>query len=134
MDNKQELSTVNYDSKKYSDKVANDLPFHLRHPELNLKPLSFFRDKVLSFFFNSPDYVEIPDKSSHPEYLYIVKDEMFGILYWHYKEHLFYTENKHERIIPCEFDKIEKKINEGMFICNKDGTRTFYDLSGTILK
>lgn len=122
--------------KELSDKevIVNDLPFHLRHPELNLKPLSFFRDKGLFFFLNSPDYVEIPEKSSHPEYLYIVKDELFGILYWNYKKHFFYTENKHERIIPCEYDKIEKKINDGMFICYKDGKRTFYDLNGVILK
>ena len=122
--------------KELSDKevIVNDLPFHLRHPELNLKPLSFFRDKGLLFFLNSPDYVEIPEKSSHPEYLYIVKDELFGILYWNYKKHFFYTENKHERIIPCEYDKIEKKINDGMFICYKDGKRTFYDLNGVILK
>lgn len=28
----------------------DDLPYHLLHPELNLKPLSFFADKGLSFF------------------------------------------------------------------------------------
>ena len=122
--------------KELSDKgnVANDLPFHLRHPEFHLKPLSFFRDQGLSFFFNSPDYVEIPEQSVHPDYLYIVKDEKFGILYWHYEKHFLYTENKHERIIPCEYEKIEKRIEEGMFICYKEEKRFFYDLSGVLLK
>jgi len=132
MSAENEIQVVAEDS--YRLDRLDDLPYHLLHPELNLKPLSFFADKGLSFFFNSPDYVELPEKSSHPNYLYIVKDGKFGILYWCYEEHFLYTKNKHERIIPCEFEKIEKRIDEGMFVCYTEGKRTFYDLCGVMLK
>lgn len=78
--------------------------------------------------------MELPEKSCHSNYLYIVKDGKFGILYWHYKEHFLLTENKYKRIIPCEYEKIDKKIGDGMFVCYQEGKRTFYDLNGVLLK
>lgn len=127
MSAENEIQVVAEDS--YRLDRLDDLPYHLLHPELNLKPLSFFADKGLSFFFNSPDYVELPEKSSHPNYLYIVKDGKFGILYWCYEEHFLYK-NKHESIIPCEFGKIEKELTRACLYVSQRGKERFMTFVG----
>ena len=111
------------------EEISN-FPFHMAHPEYHLRPFSEF-DKVL-FWFNNPDYMEDPKESEKPEYLYIVKDGKFGILYWHFEEHWYGDTNDFHRIIQCEYDRIEKK--EDMFVCYKGSERVFIDLKGNILK
>lgn len=114
----------------YKFDIKDQRPFHLRHPEYNLKPFSEFKE--LSFFRNSPDYVEIPSKSKIHEYYWIVKDEKFGILFWHHEDHWYGDTNDYNRIIQCEYDMIEKL--DGMFACHKDNDIFYYDRQGNLLK
>ena len=46
-------------------------PFHLKHPELHLKPISEF--EKLFFWFNKPEYVEDPSEAEDSEYLFIAR-------------------------------------------------------------
>jgi hypothetical protein len=108
------------------------LPFYLRCPEYHLRPFSEFDN--LFFMFNTPDYVEDPSKTELPDYLWIVKDEKFGILYWHVKEKWWGgKEDDYRRIIQCKYKQIEKR--KDMFICTSiDGHVDYLDLKGNILK
>ena len=108
----------------------------MRHPEYHLKPFSEFPE--LTFWFNKPDYVEDRDETEMPDFLFIVKDEKFGILHWETEtvKHLFkkdtYVEH-YNRIIQCEYAKIEKE--EDHFVCYKDdGSCVYIDLKGNVLK
>lgn len=114
----------------YKFEEIKNLPFHMAHPEYHLKPFSEF--EKLFFWFNSPDYVEDPKESEKPDYLYIIKDGKFGILYWHFEEHWYGDTNDFHRVIQCEYDRIEKK--EDMFVCYRGNERVFIDLKGNILK
>lgn len=111
--------------------ITNDknLPIPLKYPEYHLIP---WTQVSLMFWFNNPDYVEDPQKTAWPEYLYIFKDGKFGILYWHQR---FIIRDRYKRIIPCKFDKIEKvKAEFGlMFICYIGETRYYFDTTGTLL-
>ena len=109
---------------------SQNLPFHLQHPELHLKPISEYAK--LSFWFKKPEYVEDPLESEDPEYLYMARKGKLGILYWHIEKHWYGDTNIFYRVIQCEYDHIEKK--EGMFICYKGSERVFIDLKGNILK
>ena len=123
---------------KYDDKHSfvvksselGNIPFHMKHPELHLRPISEFEN--LTFWRNKPEYVENPSESEDPEYLYIAKDGKLGILYWHFEKHWYGNTNDYHRIIQCEYDKIEKK--EDMFICHRGGERIFVDKKGNILR
>lgn len=108
----------------------SDLPFHLRYPELHLRPISEF--ETLTFWRNKPEYVENPSEAEDPEYLYIAREGKLGILYWHREKHWYRTINDYHRIIQCEYDRIEKKND--MFVCYKDSERVFVDKKGNILK
>lgn len=55
-------------------------PFHIRYPELHLRPISEF-DKLF-FWLNKPEYVEDPLQADDSDYLYIVRNEKIGILHW----------------------------------------------------
>lgn len=105
-------------------------PFNIKFPEFHLRPLSEFSD--LTFVFNSPEYVEDPSKSSKKEYLWIVKEEKFGILFWHHEDHWYGDTNEYNRIIKCVYDKIIKHDN--MFECHLGNNITYIDLKGNILK
>ena len=111
-------------------KNNTNLPYLLRHPELHLKPISEFQD--LFFWFNKPDYVEDPNESEMPCYLYIVKDSKVGILYWFHEKHWYGDKNDYHRIIPCIYDRIEKKPN--VFVCYKGDEKVYIDLKGKKLK
>lgn len=105
-------------------------PFHLRYPELHLKPISEFNE--LSFLFKSPEYVEDPMEAEDSEYLYIARKGKLGILYWTIEKHWYGKDNVYNRIIPCEYDRIDKA--EGHFVCYKGSQVTYIDLKGNILK
>ena len=110
-------------------------PFYLRYPELHLKPISEFQE--LYFFFKSPEYVEDPTMAKDSEYLYIARKGKLGILHWVIeRETHFFTKDTfnhiYNRIIPCEYDRIEKA--DGCFICYKGSQVTYIDLKGNILK
>lgn len=113
---------------KFGD--PQNLPFLLLHPELNLRPISEFRQ--LHFRINRPEYVEDPSKSSKPEYLYMVRSGKIGILYWKVVKRWYGASNQYRRIIPCKYDRIEKR--DDMFICYKGGACVYVDLKGNILK
>lgn len=106
------------------------LPFHMVHPELHLRPISDFED--LHFWFNKPEYVEDPNESINPEYLYIARNRKVGILYWKIIKRWYGKEHEYNRIIPCEYDKIEKTADA--FICYKGNKRYYMDSKGNILK
>lgn len=114
----------------YKFDFKDQRPFYLRHPEYNLRPFSEFKD--LFFFFNTPDYIESPIKSKIPEYYWIVKDEKFGVLFWHHEDHWYGDTNDYHRIIQCKYDKIEKL--DGMFACYLGKEITYIDREGNILK
>lgn len=111
--------------------IENDnRPFHLKHPELHLRPISEF--EKLFFLFNKPEYVEDPSEAEDSEYLYIARNGKLGILYWTVEKHWYGKEDVYNRIIPCEYDRIEKE--EGYFACFKGPEVTYIDLKGKILK
>lgn len=105
-------------------------PFHLKHPELHLKPISEF--EKLFFWFNKPEYVEDPSEAEDSEYLFIARDGKLGILYWTIEKHWYGKEDVYNRIIPCEYDRIEKA--DGYFACYKGTEVAYIDLKGNILK
>ena len=105
-------------------------PFHLRFPEYNLVPYS---EHSAKFFFNKPDYIEREYLShGHDQFLWIVKDGKFGITTYRYEDHWYGDEIYTNRIIKCEYDRIEKA--DGCFVCHKDAQVTYIDLRGNILK
>ncbi|EOA48410.1 hypothetical protein HMPREF1532_03638 [Bacteroides salyersiae WAL 10018 = DSM 18765 = JCM 12988] len=108
----------------------DNCPFHLKHPELHLKPISEF--EKLFFWFNKPEYVEDPSEAEDSEYLFIARDGKLGILYWTIEKHWYGKEDIYNRIIPCKYDRIEKA--EGYFVCHKGSEVTYIDLKGNILK
>lgn len=110
--------------------MSANLPLYLRRPELNLRPFSEYKHK-LSFWRRKPDYVENPEKSTMKDYLWIARREKLGILYWHTEDGCLWKSNTYRRIIPCEFDAIEKF--EDHFVCYKDGECDYRDLDGNIL-
>lgn len=112
-----------------SSTIVYSKPFHILHPELHLRPISEYQK--LSFWFNKPDHEEDPTESEDEKFLYIVKDGKIGILYWNYQKHWYGDKNEHERIIPCEYDRMIK--HEGMFECHKGGDIVYINKSGTIL-
>lgn len=105
-------------------------PFHLKHPELHLKPISEFQE--LSFLIKSPEYVEDPLEAEDSEYLYIARKGKLGVLYWTVEKHWYGKDNVYDRIIPCEYDRIDKA--DGHFVCYKGSQVTYIDLKGNILK
>ena len=114
-----------------SDKINDAVPFYLKHPELNLKPISAYPQ--LTFWVKEPEYVEDPEKSSHRDYLYMVKNGKIGILYWQRKGHwLLGPINKYKKIVSCQYDRIEKK--EDHFKCYTANKVVYYDFVGRILK
>lgn len=110
-----------------------DLPFHLKYPEYNLKPVSQIPNLSFGIFDYEPDYVEYPieliSNSKFRKYLWIVKTGLFGIMFWEYKPG-FFGKNWHKTIIKCEYEEIEKDFDKNLFICYKDGKRIFYDYAG----
>lgn len=108
---------------------SEDLPFHLAHPQYNLKPRSEYPE--LFFWFNKPDYIEDYYKSES-DYYFIVKDKKFGILYWKREKHWYGEDVDYHRVIQCEYDRIDK--NEEYFVCYKGSNRVFIDLEGNVLK
>lgn len=105
-------------------------PFHLRHPELHLLPISEF--EKLFFWFNKPEYVEDPYQADDSDYLYIARNEKIGILHWITEKHWYGKEERYNRIIPCKYDRIEKA--DGHFICHI-GTKVEYrDMKGNRLR
>lgn len=113
----------------YKFDARDQRPFHLKHPEYHLKPFSEFKE--LGFLRNSPEYVEDPSQSDVNEYYWIVRKEKFGILYWHHEDHWYGDTNNYNRIIQCEYDKIEKL--DGMFACHKGDDIIYIDRQGVIL-
>ena len=119
------------DEKIFSTRIETDnRPFHLKHPELHLKPKSEFTE--LSFIFKSPEYVEDPMEAEDSEYLYIARKGKLGILYWRIEKHWYGKDNVYNRIIPCEYDRIDKA--DGHFVCYKGSQVTYIGLKGQILK
>ena len=113
-----------------SSQEMDTRPFHLKHPELHLKPISEF--EKLFFWFNKPEYVEDPSEAEDSEYLFIARRGKLGILYWTIEKHWYGKEDVYNRIIPCEYDRIEKA--DGYFACYKGTEVTYIDLKGNILK
>lgn len=105
-------------------------PFYLRYPELHLKPISEFEE--LYFYFFAPEYVEDPSMAEDSEYLYIARGGKLGILYWKIESHWYGKNNVYNRIIPCEYDRIDKA--DGHFVCYKGSQITYRDLKGNVLK
>ena len=108
------------------------------YADYHIRPRSAYQK--LSFFLEStPDYIEDPQYSQgkFKDYLFIVKNKLIGILYWHYDEGLFFEDNEHLEIIPCKYYEIEKCVSEVgdvYFIgYENDGTRTYYDTKGRVL-
>lgn len=114
----------------YNFDVRDQRPFHMKHPEYNLRPFSEFKE--LSFFMKEPDYVEIPSESKVPNYYWIVKNEKFGILFWHHKHHWYGNTNDYNRIIQCKYDRIEKL--DGIFACYNGDDIIYIDKNGKRLK
>jgi len=106
------------------------LPFYLQRPELHLRPVSEFQK--LSFFFAKPEYVEDPNQTLKPDYLYIARKGRIGILHWYTVDGLFGRKEKYKRIVPCKYDEVEKHADH--FIGRKGGKAVYYDLKGNILK
>ena len=105
-------------------------PFHMRYPEYNLIPYS---EHPANFIFNKPDYIEreyLPHDQD--QFLWIVKDGKFGITTYRYEDHWYGDEVHTNRIIKCEYDRIEKA--DGCFICHIGSQVTYIDLKGNILK
>ena len=111
----------------------SDAPFHVRHPEYNLIPAieSPYR-KVASRWDVRPEYYEDVELRDGVNFLYIAWRGKLGILRYEYKRHWYGNDHKARKIIPCNYDKIEKKTN--FFICYKDGKKIFLDRNGSILK
>ena len=109
-----------------SSQEMDTRPFHLKHPELHLKPISEF--EKLFFWFNKPEYVEDPSEAEDSEYLFIARGGKLGILYWTIEKHWYGKEDVYNRIIPCEYDRIEKA--DGYFACYKGTEVTYIDLKG----
>ena len=107
------------------------------YEDYHIRPRSAY--PKLSFFLEStPDYIEDPQycQGKFKDYLFMIKKNSFGILYWHYDEGLFFDDNEHLEIIPCYYDEIEKcvsDVGDVYFIGYKDGTRTYYDTKGRVL-
>lgn len=119
--------------RKCGSQLSNSVdirPFHLRYPELHLKPISEFQE--LSFLIKSPEYVEDPLEAEDSEYLYIARKGKLGILYWTVEKHWYGKDNVYNRIIPCEYDRIDKA--DGHFVCYKGSQVTYIDLKGNVLK
>lgn len=105
-------------------------PFHMRYPEYNLIPYS---EHHANFVFNKPDYIEreyLPH--GQDQFLWMVKDGKFGITTYRYEDHWYGDEVYTDRIIKCEYDRIEKA--DGCFICHKGSQVIYRDLKGNILK
>lgn len=119
-------------------------PFHLRHPEFNLKPISEFDTSIfLGFWFRYPDYVEEqPYKDAESLYLYCVRNEKFGMIHVYEEKRveeqwfgLVKKEKKYcwaKRIIPCKYDRIDKY--DEYFMCYKGAEVVYRDLKGHVLK
>lgn len=88
---------------------ADNCPFHIRHLELHLKPISEFGK--LFFWFNKPKYVEDLDEAEDYEYLYIAREGKIGILYWTIKKHSNYGAENPMDISFC------RKCNYGFWDC-----------------
>ena len=108
--------------------------------EYHLRPRSAYPKLSFLFFESKPDYVEDPkyNQNEYKDYLFIMKNKRFGILYWHFVEYFFsiFNENESWTVIPCEYDEIEKCQSENgdiYFIGYKNGTRTFFDTKGRVL-
>lgn len=119
------------DEKIFSTRIETDnRPFHMRYPEYNLIPYS---EHPANFVFNKPDYIEreyLPHDQD--QFLWIVKDGKFGITTYRYEDHWYGDEVHTNRIIKCEYDRIEKA--DGCFICHKGSQVIYIDLKGNILK
>lgn len=120
-----------------NSKIENfmDAPFHVRHPEYNLVPFNEFdyKDDV-SFFFKKPEYIEDGYRSEGINYFYIARQEKLGILRYEYHKHWYGDYHITDRIIPCEYDKIERSEREDYFICYKGEEKTYIDNKGKVIK
>lgn len=126
--------------------IDDNLPFHLRRPELNLVPYSAFRLKpgdendlirfwdILSLHSGNPEYVENLQYRGDTLYLFAAKHDRIGIIAWSKKDTVFRGRvNKYSLIIPYDYETIEKRPN--MFICHKKNGKTDYrDMQGAILR
>lgn len=123
----------------------NELPFHLRRPELNLVPYSAFWQKpcntdlvlfwdMFSLYSGDPEYVENLQYSGDTVYLYAAKHDRVGIISWSKKNTTFRgLINKYTLIVPYKYEMIEKR--PGMFVCHKKNGKTDYrDMQGEILR
>lgn len=121
---------VNVQDAEFSNIEMDIRPFHMRYPEYNLRPYS---EHPANFVFNKPDYIEreyLPHDQD--QFLWIFKDGKFGITTYRYEDHWYGDEVHTNRIIKCEYDRIEK--TDGCFICYKGTQITYIDLKGNILK
>lgn len=113
--------------------IKLDAPFHERYPEYDLIPYAEFRYKDnISFFFNKPEYIEDASRHEGKNYFFIAREEKFGVLRYEYHEHWYGDEHFTHRIIPCEYDKIERM--DDYFICYKNREKFFIDYDGKIIK
>ena len=113
--------------------TKQDAPFHKRYPEYNLIPYAEYRYKdKISFIFNQPEFIENTDRHEGLNYYFIARKEKFGVLRYIYHEHWYGDDHFTHRIIPCEYDKIER-MND-YFICYKNGEKSFIDYDGNLIK
>lgn len=115
--------------------INTDAPFHVRHPEYDLVPISGFRYRDdVSFIFNKPEYIEDCYRHEGLNYFLIAKNEKLGVLRYEYHKHWYGDDNFTNRIIPCIYDKIERSENEDFFVCYRGDKKVYIDNKGKLLK
>lgn len=109
-------------------------PFHERYPEYHLIPYTEFlyKGNVFFFFFNQPDYIENSSLKEGKNFLFIARNGKLGVLKYIYYKRWFGDYHNAKRIIPYEYEKIERK--DDYFICYKYGFKFFLDNEGNIIK
>lgn len=114
-----------------SNVEMDSLPFHLKHPEYHLRPISEYPELSFNIFQIKPEYVE---QAEGTKYYFIARKGMLGILFWTWdKKHWWSKEgNVYQIIIPCKYDHIVK--GDGYFKCHKDSQIDYFDLKGNRLK
>ena len=109
-------------------------PFSILYPEYNLITYYEIRSVTdIHFRVLHPDYIEDPQFSSMPNYLWMVRNGKLGILYYQNKRPFTLPYHiKYKRLIPCRYDHIEKLSEEGhpRFRCHKGEEVFYYDSLG----
>lgn len=109
-----------------------DVPFHKRHPEYHLVPFCDRPYKGIVFLFKEPEFIENKQRHEGDNFFYIARYEKIGVVKYTFKNGIFVDTEKVERIIPCEYDSIER--DDDYFVCYKGTDKVFINFEGKIIK